>query len=67
MRIQLQVEGATTQEINRYYEVIQALIVSGGLTGVKGGQTIIHFDQEGDFMGVQLSYWPWRKRKQKMV
>lgn len=44
-------------------DIIEALITSGGLTGVKGGQTIIHFDDKGNFRGVQLSYWPWRKLK----
>ena len=46
-----------------YEEVIEALVSSGGLDGVKGGQTIIHFDATGVFMGVQLSYWPWKRRK----
>lgn len=63
MRIELKVEGASNEELERYQEILLALISSGGLTGVKGGQTIIHFDQEAEFMGVQLSYWPWRRRK----
>ncbi len=44
-------------------EIVTALVSSGGLTGVRGGQTIIHFDALGNFMGVQLSYWPWRRLK----
>ena len=44
-------------------DIVEALITSGGLTGVKGGQTIIHFDDKGNFRGVQLSYWPFRKLK----
>ena len=63
MKIQLYIEGTTEEDINRYREILEALIKSGGLTGVKGGQTIIHFDAIGNFMGVQLSYWPWRRRK----
>lgn len=47
----------------RFTEIFNALIRSGGLSGVKGGQTIIHFDAEGVFQGVQLSYWPYRRRK----
>ncbi len=50
-------------DLREYEEIITALITSGGLSGVKGGQTIIHFDQDAVFMGVQLSYWPWRRRK----
>lgn len=45
-------------------EIVTALVTSGGLTGVKGGKTIIHFDADGNFMGVELDYWPWRRRKQ---
>ena len=63
MKIHLQVEGVEPSEVERYHEILTALIQSGGLTGVKGGQTIIHFDNEANFMGVQLSYWPWRRRK----
>lgn len=51
------------EQQDKFREIFAALITSGGLTGVKSGQTIIHFDQEGNFMGVQLSYWPWRRRK----
>jgi len=47
----------------KYEEIISALIASGGLDGVKAGQTIIHFDHDANFMGVQLSYWPWKRRK----
>lgn len=44
-------------------EIVKALVQSGGLTGVKGGKTIIHFDAFGTFMGVELAYWPWRRKK----
>jgi hypothetical protein len=40
------------------------LVQSGGLSGVKGGKTIIHFDEQGVFRGVQLDYWPYRRRSQ---
>lgn len=53
----------TPQQMQKYGEVLTALIQSGGLDGVRGGQTIIHFDQTGTFMGVQLSYWPWKRKK----
>lgn len=46
-------------------EVFIALIQTGGLTGVKGGQTIIHWDGDGNFMGINLNYWPWRKRRKE--
>ena len=61
--IELRIEGTTKEEIDRYIEIFNALLKSGGLSGVKGGQTIIHFDGEGKFQGIQLSYWPYRRRK----
>ena len=63
MRIELKVEGASNDELMKYTEIVAALISTGGLTGVKGGQTIIHFDADGVFQGIQFSYWPWRRRK----
>lgn len=48
--------------LQRYEEIITALITSGGLDGVKGGQTIIHFDPYGEFKAIQLDYYPYRKR-----
>ena len=45
-----------------FAEIFEALIVSGGLTGVKGGSTNIHFDSQGLFKGINLNYWPYRKR-----
>lgn len=51
-------------QVAKITEILTALVSSGGLTGVKGGKTIIHFDAEGSFMGVELDYWPYRRRKQ---
>lgn len=50
-------------KIEQTKQVFNALVSTGGLTGVRGGQTIIHFDADGNFQGVQLSYWPWRRKK----
>jgi hypothetical protein len=61
--IQIELKGYTQEEIKKMEEIFRALITSGGLTGVKGGQTNLHFDAEGVFMGVQLSYFPWRRKK----
>ncbi len=43
-------------------EIICVLIEKGALIGVKGGQTLIHFDGTGEFMGISFNYWPWRKK-----
>ncbi len=63
MNNKIVIEGIEAEYVSRYTEIFGALIKSGGLTGVKGGKTILHFDADGIFMGVELSYWPWRKRK----
>jgi hypothetical protein len=54
----------TPEKIRSFEEIFSALITSGGLTGVRGGKTVIHFDAEGIFQAVQLDYMPWRRRKQ---
>lgn len=66
MRIILDIKNTENFDVRnqrKYEEIVSALISSGGLDGVKGGQTIIHFDSEANFMGVQLSYWPFKRRK----
>lgn len=51
------------EQLRSIQEIVEALVTSGGLTGVRGGKTIIHFDGEGSFQAIQLDYMPWRKRK----
>ena len=64
MKIEIKIEGATKEQMEKYTEILTVLISKGALDGVKGGKTILHFDGEGNFMGVELSYMPWRRRKQ---
>lgn len=52
----------TPEQVRRVQEIFAALLSSGGLTGVTGGKTILHFDDKGEFRGIELDYWPWRKR-----
>lgn len=61
-KIKIEVEGATNTQIQRYEEILEALLKVGGLDGVKSGQTIINFDANGIFMGINLNYWPWKRR-----
>ncbi len=69
MKIELHINNTenvgnlTAQQLNSIQEIFGALVTSGGLTGVRGGKTILHFDAEGMFQGIELDYWPWRKRK----
>lgn len=68
--MKLEIEIRNTENVSRIsdsqrlqiVEILEALVSSGGLTGVKGGQTIIHFDHQGIFKSIQLSYYPWVKR-----
>jgi hypothetical protein len=66
MNILLQVEGASMDEMKKYTEIIRALIQCGGLSGMKNGSTNIHFDSQGNFMGIRFNYWPWKKRSQPL-
>lgn len=54
----------TQSDIEEMKSILEALVSTGGLTGVKGGQTIIHFDAFGVFQKIELKYFPWvRKAK----
>ena len=50
-------------QIEKYKEIFQVLLDKGALDGVRGGSAVIHFDGQGVFQGLQLDYWPFRKRK----
>lgn len=67
MQITLTIKNTDNLDVSqldkqRFEEIFTALVQSGGLTGVKGGKTIIHFDQDGTFQKIQLDYYPWQKR-----
>lgn len=62
-QIELKITGASQSEVDRFTEIFYALLKSGGLSGVRGGKTILHFDADANFMGIQLDYFPWRRRK----
>lgn len=64
MKLELDIDrDLDANEIERVKEVVSPLIKSGALFGVRGGKAIIHFDADGIFQGVELQYWPWRKRR----
>lgn len=56
-------EGVSKDQIEKYKEIFQVLLDKGALDGVRGGSAVIHFDGQGVFQGLQLDYWPFRKRK----
>lgn len=43
--------------------IVEALVSTGALSGVKGGKAIIHFDHNGVFQKIQLDYFPFVRRK----
>lgn len=61
--ITLQLNDTSPYELEKFEEIFRILIEKGALSGVKGGKTIIHFDGNGEFMGISFEYWPYRKRK----
>ena len=56
-------EEISIDDLSAFKEIFQILIDKGALSGVKGGQAILHFDANGIFQGCELDYWPWRRRK----
>ena len=54
---------ATDERMAKYVEIFTILIEKGALDGIRGGSAIIHFDSDGIFQGVELDYWPWRRRR----
>ena len=55
-------------DLEEMKQILEALVSTGGLTGVKGGQTIIHFDAFGVFQKIELKYFPWvRKSERKNI
>lgn len=63
-RITIDIEREMTEEeILKAQEVFTALVVTGAIFGVRGGSANVHFDGECIFQGIELNYWPWRRRK----
>ena len=63
-KIELNIERELdANELRQAQEILVALVSCGGIFGIRGGKTIIHFDAIGIFQGIELDYWPWRRRK----
>lgn len=63
MKIEINVEGATPEQLKKYTEILTVLIAKGALEGIRGGCVKIHFDANAEFQGIQFDYWPYRKRR----
>lgn len=55
----------TEVDVLEITEIVEACVTAGGFTGVKGGQTILHFDADGVFQKVELKYFPWVRKSKK--
>lgn len=64
--IELKVRGVDECQLKNYRWILFALLKSGGLDGVKRGRTILHFNSEGGFEGIQFDYWPWKERNKNV-
>lgn len=51
------------QRLEKYEKIFRLLIDKGALDGVTRGSSNIHFGNDGEFTGIELSYWPWRERR----
>jgi hypothetical protein len=66
MRIYFEVETKedyTETEVAKMAEIFSALVEKGSLSGMKNGSANIHFDANGDFVGLRHDYWPWKARR----
>ena len=60
-KITLDIEGISKDETLKYQEIL-AILVSSGALSLKNGKAILHFDHEGTFQGVELDYWPFKRK-----
>ena len=61
--IDLKIENISEKDTLKYQEILTVLISSGSLS-LKNGKAILHFDNTGTFMGVQLDYWAYKRKKE---
>ena len=62
MKIELDIDQSLTkEEIMKYQQIFVALIGSGALN-LKRGRATLHFDGEGQFQGVELDYWAFKRK-----
>ena len=61
--IDLKIENISEKDTLKYQEILTVLISSGALS-LKNGKAILHFDNIGTFMGVQLDYWAYKRKKE---
>ena len=49
-------------ELRQIHEIVEALITTGSLTGIRGGQCSILFDHLGVFQKIEHKYYPYVRR-----
>ena len=60
--IKLDIADISQEDTIKYQEILAALVASGVL-GLKGGKATLHFDGGGQFMGIEVNFWSFRRKK----
>ncbi len=58
--ITITLEGLSIQEVERYRQIIQTLILEGALN-IRNGKALLHFNHLGDLQQIQLDVIKWRR------
>ena len=61
--INLDIPNASKEQLDKYMEMFGA-IVNSGIMGIKGGKATLHFDATGQFMGTEVNYWSYKRKKE---
>ena len=60
--ITITVDVDSVYQADEIAKVFKLLVDKGAMSGVKGGQSIIHWDGDGKFKGISFDYWVYRER-----
>ena len=63
MKLDLEFEGITKEQKEKYELIFRLLFDKGALDGVRNGKVLLHFDGKCDFQGIEFAYFPWRKER----
>lgn len=61
MKTEIILEVENEYDAVKFEKIFRVLIEKGALSGVRGGKTIIHFDEVGNFRGVSFDYMVWKE------
>lgn len=61
MQVITEVEVDSVYEAEDIGKIFKLLVDKGALKGVRGGSTNIHWDLQGNFMGIKFDYWVYKE------